>query len=290
MPELLPQLFGRERPVIGVIHAPALPGSPGWDGDFEAARERTRSDAAALADGGADGVLLENYGDAPFHPGAVPPETVSHLTSLARDVAAAAPDLALGVNVLRNDPLAALAVASASGGTFIRVNVLAGARVTDQGVIEGRAHRLLRRRRELGRDTRVFADVDVKHSAPLAPRPLEEEARELVERSGADALIVTGAATGESPLPEHLDRVVEAVGTPVLAGSGARAETVAELLERCHGVIVGSALRTDGRAGGPVAADRVRALVEAARTGGREPDPEADGEEVDDLSPPGARD
>lgn len=270
MPEAeLPEMFGRERPVIGVIHAPALPGAPGWGGDFEAVRERVRSDAAALADGGADGVLLENYGDAPFHPGEVPPETVSHLTALARDVATAAPDLSLGANVLRNDPLAALAVASASGGAFIRVNVLAGARVADQGLIQGRAHRLLRRRRDLEREIGIFADVDVKHSAPLSPRPLEEEARELVERAGADALIVTGAATGEPPARDHLERIEDAAaGTPVLAGSGARTGTVADLMDLCDGVIVGSALRTDGRAGAPVDADRVRALVEAARTSG----------------------
>lgn len=267
-PISLSDLFGHRLPVVGVIHAPALPGAPGYSGSFEAVRQRVRSDAAALSQGGADGVLLENFGDAPFFPSDVPAETISHMTVLARDIRSEAPDLPLGVNVLRNDGLAALAVAAAAGGSFIRVNVLAGARVTDQGVVEGAAWRLLRRRRALGSGIRIFADVDVKHSAALAPRPLEEEVEELVDRGGADALIVTGRATGGPVDPEDLERVARSSeGAPVLVGSGVTADTVDGLLGRCHGVVVGSDLRSDGRAGGPVDVERVRALMRARDEG-----------------------
>lgn len=267
---VLADLFGRSKPLVGVLHAPPLPGSPGRRVPFRAIRERVRSDATALVEGGADGILLENFGDAPFHPGSVPPETVSHMTALAGEVRRAAPETPLGINVLRNDALAALAVAEATGGAFIRVNVLAGVRATDQGLVEGAAHRLLRRRRALDSGVRIFADVDVKHSAPLAPRPLEMEARELVDRAGADALVVTGGATGAEADPEALARVVGAAGdVPVLAGSGITSANVAKFLSECHGIIVGSDLREDGRAGGPVVEARVRAVATARdRTAG----------------------
>ncbi len=262
--EWVAEAFGRPDPFVGVIHVPPLPGSPGWEGPFPAVRERVRADARALSEGGADGVLLENFGDAPFHPGAVPPETVSHMTVLAREVREEAPELPLGINVLRNDGRAALAVAAAAGGSFIRVNVLVGARVTDQGIVEGRAHRLLRHRGALGGGIRLLADVDVKHSAPLAPRPPEEEARELVERAGADAVIVTGPATGEPVSRDVLDRVTAVVGeVPMWIGSGVTAAGAAELRTGRHGVIVGSDLRADGRPGGPVVAARVRELARA---------------------------
>lgn len=261
-------LFGRSEPLVGVLHVPPLPGSPRVSAPFREIRERVRADARALVEGGADGILLENFGDAPFHPGAVLPETVSHMTVLAGDVRTAAPDTPLGINVLRNDALAALAVAEATGGAFIRVNVLAGVRVTDQGLVEGAAHRLLRRRRALDSGVRIFADVDVKHSAPLAPRPLEEEARELVDRAGADVLVVTGGATGEEADPAALSRVVGAAGdVPVFVGSGITSGNAAEFLSECHGIIVGSDLREDGRAGGPVVEARVRAVAAARDRG-----------------------
>lgn len=263
-PISLSDLFGRRLPVVGVIHAPPLPGAPGYGGSFEAVRQRVRSDAAALREGGADGVLLENFGDAPFFPNDVPAETISHMTVLAHEVRDEARELPLGVNVLRNDGLAALAIAEAAGGSFIRVNVLAGVRVTDQGTVEGDACRLLRRRRALESNVRIFADVGVKHSAALAPRSLEEETRELVGRAGADAVIVTGEATGDSADPEDLTRAGRAAeGVPVLAGSGVTSRNAAPTFGRCDGVVVGSDLRRDGRPGGPVEPDRVRAIARA---------------------------
>lgn len=263
-------LFGVPRPVIGVVHLPPLPGAPSGAPSRREIRDRMLEDLEALEAGGrgVHGVILENYGDAPFHPGAVPAHVVATMSVLAAG-ARAATDLPLGINVLRNDVEAALSVADAAGAEFVRANVWTGVRATDQGIVEGRAHAVLRLRRRLDSDVRVFADVDVKHSVPLGDRPLAAEVRETVDRGRADAVIVTGPSTGAAPGRERVEAARDAAGgTPVLVGSGVTPDTVGNFLAGCDGVVVGSALKRDGVAGAPVVRDRVLRFVEAARAAG----------------------
>lgn len=250
-----------------MLHLLPLPGAPRFAGDRVAIRERLLADAEALASGGVDGLMMENFGDAPFLPGALPAHVVADMAALAGAVSDRF-DLPLGINCLRNDALAALAVAHAVGGAFIRVNVLCGARVTDQGVIEGPADRLLRERARLDAEAiRIVADVDVKHSAPLGtPRPLVDEVADLVERGGADAVVVSGPGTGRSTDPGQVDAVRGAAGTaPVLVGSGVDADGIAALVGRSDGVIVGSSLKHDGDPRAAVDPARVRELVARLR-------------------------
>lgn len=266
-PGWLEEEFGTAKPVVGVLHLPPLPGSPaGEPGGVEGLRERVERDAAALLEGGADGLLVENFGDAPFRPGAVPPSTVAFVTRLA-SVARRASGLPTGVNVLRNDGEAAVSAAAAAGGRFVRVNVYTGARVTDQGVLEGRAHRVQRLRRRVAPDVRVLADVHVKHSAALgAGRPLSAAVEDALSRGRADGVIVTGAATGRPPSPERLREArAAAAGAPVFAGSGVTADTAAAVLESADGLIVGTWLKEGGRTREAVSVERVRALTEEAR-------------------------
>jgi uncharacterized protein len=174
--------------------------------------------------------------------------------------------LPLGVNVLRSDALSALAIAAATGARFVRVNVHVGAVVADQGLLQSNAHDTLRYRRLLGADVKILADVQAKHGVPLAPVPIEQEARDCVNRGLADGLVVSGAATGEPTPMGDIKRVRGAVpDVPLLVGSGVTAETVAELLSIADGVIVGTAVKRDGRLANPVDPERVHRLVEAAR-------------------------
>uniref|UniRef100_A0A7C4QP89 BtpA/SgcQ family protein n=1 Tax=Schlesneria paludicola TaxID=360056 RepID=A0A7C4QP89_9PLAN len=253
-------------PIIGMLHAPPLPGAPKFDGNWSGVVRRVIEDAEALTAGGVDGLLLENFGDAPFYPAEVPPITLAALTALAVEVRRRA-SLPLGINVLRNDGRAALAVAAAAGAQFIRVNVLCGARVTDQGLVTGIAHALLRDRVAWqATGVRILADVDVKHSAPLAHRPLASETHDLVWRGGADAVIVSGAATGLQVDPERLTEVRTAAGgKPVFVGSGAGVESLPELLPRCDGLIVGSFFKQHGDVYRPVDEQRVVEFVAAVR-------------------------
>jgi len=248
------------RPLIGMVHLLPLPGAPGWGGSMQDVLTRAVSDARAIENGGLDAIMIENYGDVPFYPGAVPPETVAALTAAASAVMEAT-SLPVGINVLRNDAAAALAIATAVGARFIRVNVHTGAMLTDQGWIAGQAHDTLRRRASMGSDVAILADVFVKHATPPAGMSIEEAARDTRERGKADALIVSGSGTGQPVDPERLVRVrAAAPGAPLLIGSGFTAETAATLLEHADGAIVGSAIQQDGIAGRPIDPARVAAL------------------------------
>jgi len=251
--------------LVGVIHLRALPESPRYDGDLAGVIASAARDARALAEAGFDGIIVENFGDAPFVPEHVSPVTVAAMTACALAVRAAAPALPLGINILRNDAEAALAVAVASVAAMIRVNVHTGARVTDQGLIQGRAHATLRLRRALGAEgVALLCDVDVKHSAPLAARPIGEEAHDLEGRGLADAVLVTGSGTGRGVDRRDLDAVLAAVRGPVLVASGVTLGTLAEV-RAAHGVVVGSCLRASGRAGDPVDVDVARRFADAFR-------------------------
>ncbi|MFC3478022.1 BtpA/SgcQ family protein [Halobacterium litoreum] len=261
--------FSAERPVVGMVHLDALPGAPGFDGGRAAIRDAMLRDARRLEAGGVDALMLENFGDAPFYADDVPKHVVASMAALARDLRRET-DLPIGVNVLRNDAEAAISVAAAADAQFVRVNVHAAARLTDQGVVTGQAAETVRLRDRLGADVSILADVDVKHSAPLAERPLTEEVAELVERGHADGLVASGAGTGHETDRDHLEAVVAArdelgVDAPVFVGSGVTQSTVGETLALADGVIVGTALKEDGETTAPVDEARVRDLVESAR-------------------------
>jgi uncharacterized protein len=261
----LERACGSARPVIGMVHLGALPGSPAFSGMNEVL-SAARRDAATLARGGVDAVLVENYGDVPFHPGPVPAETIAALAVVIAEVQRCV-DIPVGVNVLRNDARAALGIAAATGVSFMRVNVHTGAMLTDQGWISGMAHDTLRSRAALACDVAILADVLVKHA--VAPPGLEvgAAAADSWERGRADALIVTGAATGAEVDAARLRAVRDAVpDAPLLVGSGLTEANAASLLEIADGAIIGSAFMAGGRAGAGVDADRVSRLLHAIRT------------------------
>jgi membrane complex biogenesis BtpA family protein len=254
--------------LVGVIHLPALPGSPlGSLTASDCARSAAEC-ARALAAANYDAIIVENFGDVPFFAGKVPPVTIAAMTACALAVREAAPLIPLGINVLRNDAEAALSIAVCTGAKFVRINVHTGARVTDQGVIQGDAAGTLRLRRALGADAiAIWADVDVKHSAPLGPpRPIAQEVEDTTKRAMAAAVLVTGEGTGKGVDLEKLAAVKRAArGTPVLVASGATLDTLPALAAHATGVIVGSALRPGGIPGGPIDATLAKTFAEAYR-------------------------
>jgi uncharacterized protein len=255
-----------ERTVIGMVHLVPLPGSPRWAGSMRDVIAAALADARALIDGGVDALLVENFGDAPFTPARVEPATVAAMSVVAAEVRREFPRTRLGLNVLKNDARAALGVAAAVGAEFIRVNVHAGAVLADQGVVQSDAYGTLRDRRLLGVDVAIVADVGGKHAVPLAPVETEQMARDLVHRGLADALVVSGAATGQATPLGEVKRVRSAVpDVPLLIGSGVTAETAAELLSVADGLIVGTSVKRDGDVRQPVDRARVEKLVAAAR-------------------------
>ena len=241
------RLFGESKIFIGVVHLPPLPGSPRWNGSMDRVLERAEKEARALEGGGADGIIVENFGDAPFRIGRVDPETVAGMTlavNRVRQVTA----LPLGINMLRNDARSALAVATATQANFIRVNVHYGVMAADEGLVEGEAFATLRQRLLLGAEVQILADVLVKHATPLGSTDLGLVARETVNRGLADGLIVSGPATGMATATEDVVRVREAVPEGLLlVGSGVDPDNSAKLLAHADGAIVGTWLKRDLR-------------------------------------------
>ena len=258
------QLFGHPKPIIGVVHLLPLIGSPQSTQPFREIRTRALSDAGTLIDNGIDGVIIENYGDAPFLPDSVEPHTVAAITSIANEIRERHPHIPIGLNVLRNDAKAAMAIATVTDASFIRVNVHTGAMLTDQGVIQGKAHETLRYRSLLKSEVKIFADIAVKHAVPLAPIDILASAEDTYQRGLADALIVTGAATGKRADLDQLKTVKSAVPqASIFVGSGVTTDNLSEVLQYADGVIVGTSIKHDGVTTNAVDANRVRALIKA---------------------------
>jgi len=261
----LEQIFQTPHPIIGVVHLLPLPCSPRWGRNLKAVRERAEQEATALAAGGVDGIIIENFFDAPFAKNQVDPAVVSTMTLIVQRVMNLVM-LPVGINVLRNDAKSAIAIASCVNADFIRVNVLTGVMATDQGFIEGQAHELMRYRRELGSEVAILADVCVKHGYPVGNPPLGMAVQETVERGLADGLIISGGATGDPPSFEQLKTAMNASsGKPIFIGSGATWENVPHLLKAANGVIVASSLKRNGNINHPIDPIRVSQFVEAVR-------------------------
>lgn len=261
-------IFRRRRAVIAVVHLPPLPGAPRDEG-----RPMAEIQAAALADarhyaaGGVDGLIIENHGDIPFaKPGELGPETAAAMAVIA-DAARRETGLPIGINVLANAPVQALAVARAAGARFIRVNQFANAYVANEGFMEGRAGAVMRYRAQIhARDVRIFADVHVKHGAHAitADRSLAELARD-VEFFDADVAIATGQRTGDSATMEELRAIAAGTTLPVAVGSGVTPHNVGDILGVADAVIVASWLKRDGVWWNPVDPDRLAVFMDAVR-------------------------
>jgi uncharacterized protein len=261
------EIFGNNKVIIGVIHCLGFPGSPNYKGgDLSEIYDMALRDAEAYVKGGVHGLIVENHGDIPFSkPEHIGPETAACM-SVVTDRIARAFDVPLGINVLANAALPALAVAVAGSASFIRVNQWANAYVANEGIIEGAAATALRYRSLLRAErVRIFADSHVKHGshAIVADRSVPELTRD-VDFFQADAVIATGQRTGDTATLGEIDEIRSATRLPLLVGSGVTKENIVSILERTDGVIVASSLKQGGVWWNPVEQSRVEALLRAA--------------------------
>lgn len=257
-------IFGRTKVVIGVVHLAPLPGAPRYNGEaVEEIYQRGLDDARAYLHGGCDGVIIENHGDVPFaKPDDIGYETASHM-AVVSDRIRRELGRPIGINVLANAAIPALAIASAAGAGFVRVNQWANAYVANEGFIEGEAARAMRYRAQLrANGIRIFADAHVKHGAHaiVADRPVEEQVKDLVFFD-ADAVIATGQRTGHAAELGYIKMIKEASGLPTLVGSGVTPENANDILGIVDGVIVASSLKYDGVWWNQVEPARVSAFI-----------------------------
>jgi membrane complex biogenesis BtpA family protein len=260
-------IFSRKKVVIGVIHCDPFPGTPKYRGKtIGDIIERALRDADNYVSGGVHGLIIENHGDIPFSkPEDIGPETAALMAVITEKVRTRF-NVPLGINVLANAAIPALATALAGGADFIRVNQWANAYIANEGFIEGAAAKALRYRSQLRAEhIKVFADSHVKHGshAIVADRSIQELTRD-VDFFEADAVIATGQRTGDSATLSEIDEIRSATELPLLVGSGVTPDNVEQILSRTQGVIVASALKVDGVWWNEVELARVKHFMAAA--------------------------
>ena len=244
------RLFPR-KPILGMIHMPPLPGSPGSKLSMRQLTDFALSEADKLEEAGLDACIVENVGDVPLFKEDLPPYSIAAMTSLAEAVVGHT-KMKVGVNMLRNACQEALSVAHVAGAQFIRCNVLIGAYATDQGIIEGCAAKVARLKKELDSKVLIFGDVHVKHAYPIFNVEIEYAAQDLAERGGADAVIVSGPRSPVPPSFERVKKVKDAIEKPVLIGSGIGLSNVKQFYAKSDGVLLGEPdFKVGGVWGGP---------------------------------------
>lgn len=263
-------IFGRDKVLIGMVHCPPFPGSPRYRGEtLDEIYDTCLRDAERLITGGLHGLIVENHGDIPFSkPEDIGPETPAFL-SVVTDRIRRDFNVPLGINVLANAPLPALAVAVAARADFIRVNQWANAYIANEGFMEGRAAQALRYRSALRAErVKIFTDAHVKHGAHaiVADRSIPELTRDLAFFD-SDCIIATGQRTGNSATLDEIDEIGGATHLPLLVGSGVCEDNIVDILKKTNGVIVASSLKQGGVWWKPVEPDRVARFVSAAQPG-----------------------
>ena len=259
-------LFDKRKPLVGVIHVGALPGTPRARVSVDELTETAVREAAVYRAGGVDALMIENMHDVPYLRGKVGPEVVAAMAVVGRAVKSES-KLPVGVQILAGANVEAIAVAHAAGLDYVRVEAYTFAHVADEGIIESSAASLLRFRRKIGAEgVRVWADVKKKHAshAITADVSLGETAA-AVEFMLGDAVIVSGNATGEPPRASDVREAKSHCRLPVRLGSGVTPENVSEFYREADGFIVGSYFKEGGLWSNTVERARVERLADELR-------------------------
>lgn len=277
-------LFGTCKPLIGVVHLPPLPGSPGYmkksypsgigrKWSIDEIYDYAKSEAKKYEEAGFDAVIVENYGDKPYTIRASKGQ-VAAMTGITRELVKAL-SIPVGVSLLRNSPYEAVYIAIVAGAKFVRVNNLCEYRVSPEGLLEPAMRELARAVSELDLYNEldkgafeVLADIDVKHSWPLVQGyDVSEAARECLDRAGVPvaALVATGPRTGVPPRKEYLDSLkstLQSMRTRLMIGSGITPDNVTEYWKYSDGFIVGTSVKLGGDTENVVSIDKAKRLVE----------------------------
>ena len=263
-------IFNTTKPVIGMVHLKALPGTPGYDEKkgMEWIAEHAVSEAKKLAAGGIDGIQIENQFDKPFcKPDDIGPEIVAAVTAASMAIKKAV-DIPFGINVHLNGVKLAIAIAAALNAGWVRAFELANAYISNSGLVEAAGPDAVRYRRMLNADNiKIFGDFHVKHGSHfiINDRTIEEQVDD-VKTSGGSAVILTSTATGKAPSVEDARRIKKATDLPVLIGSGFSLSNAKDLLSASDGAIVGSSLKVDGKIANDTDPDRVKELMDLVKS------------------------
>lgn len=257
--------FLARKSIIGMVHVPALPGTPRASSSVNELADVAAAEALTLQRAGFDAIMIENMHDVPYLLREVGPEIVAAMTAVAISVREAV-KCPVGVQVLAGANQAALAVAQSAGLQFIRAEGFVFSHVADEGLMAAAdAGPLLRYRRQIGAvHVSILADIKKKHAAHALTADVDlVDTAQAAQFFGADGLIVTGTATGVATHPAEVTAVSNATNVPVMVGSGATPENLPGLWPAAAGIIVGSYLKRDGLWSNPLDAKRVEAMMTA---------------------------
>ena len=247
--------------VYGVVHLQSLPGSPSNRISLDEIIDLAQEDVNNLIFGGVDGIIIENFGDTPFVKDDISKRTLASFTTVVENLSIER-DIKVGINVLRNDGIAALSIAEATKSNFVRINVLNNTMFTDQGIIEGESHEINQFKSTLNNVVEIYADVFVKHAVPPPGSKIENHAAELIHRAGADVVIVTGDGTGHEINMDDLEKVRNIVPEGKLAiGSGVNAANVGAYQDIADILIIGTSFKFDNIVSKKVDINRVEEIV-----------------------------
>lgn len=265
MTEKFRRVFGNRKPVIAMVHLGALPGSPLYDakGGIDGLVDAAIKDLDALQKAGVDAVMFGNENDRPyeFAVDTASTATMAYVVGRVRDRIT----VPFGVNVLW-DPMSTVALAAATGAAFVR-EIFTGTYASDMGPWTPDAGKAMRYRDRLHRsDLAMLYNVSAEFAHSLDQRPLKDRARSAVFSSIPDAILVSGQITGEAAEMGDLEAVKKALpATPVLANTGVKHATIADVMRIADGCIVGSSLKVDGNTWNAVDPDRAAEFMRLAR-------------------------
>lgn len=256
------RVFGKTKPVIGMVHLGALPGTPLFDPALDLF-EAARADLLALQDAGFDAVMFGNENDRPYEFNV---DTASTAT-MAAIIGQLKSDITVpfGVNVLW-DPMSSVALGAATGAAFVR-EIFTGTYASDMGAWTPDAGQAMRYRDRLGRsDMAMLFNVSAEFAHSLDARSLPDRARSAVFSSIPDAVLVSGQITGEAAALSDLEAVKAVLAnTAVMANTGVKHDTVADVLAIADGCIVGSSLKVDGDTWNAIDPERAKDFMDLAR-------------------------
>jgi uncharacterized protein len=260
-------LTGKNVSLIGMVHTRALPGTPRSCYRIEEIIKIAVEEAKVLRDSGFDAILVENMHDIPYLKRKVGPEIVASMTAILCEVKKAV-DCPVGIQILAGANHEALSAALASGAEFIRVEGFAFAHVADEGIMESDAGELLRFRKLIGAEKiKIFADIKKKHSSHAITADVNlSDTAHAAEFFGADALVITGSATGRETSQKDLEEAAKGANLPLIVGSGTTPDNLISLWKYCQGFIIGSYIKKNGKWDQELDPGRIMEIIKAAKS------------------------
>lgn len=255
-------IFGIRKPIIGMIHVKALPGTPDYDYDVKSIIDKSKREAGIYMDAGIDAVIIENMHDVPYLKRNVGPEITSLMSIIGYEIKNTF-SCPCGIQILAGANKDAIAAAQSAGLDFIRAEGFVYAHVADEGIMESDAGELLRYRKMIGAEkVLIFTDIKKKHSSHSITSDVDiVETAHTAEFFKSDGVVITGVATGKETDVDDVKNVKQNANIPVLIGSGLTVNNIENYFAFADGFIIGSHFKKDGFWKNEIDVTRVRRFM-----------------------------